>query len=898
MKRFQKAKITSGGGQATKKYANDHPLDACASSERHGTRKTALSPSKQGRLYGPEYIKGQASTRIAPAHPGFKEKCSRDRAWIKHAYLQGTELTENRPNGNTDASDCTRGSKQQIKPKRDGDLIAKKLVPLNQKSSEMFTMEHLVKKPSVVDSSPKAINKALKPHQTCKIEAAESKHKFARRTETSVHINRSIEKLQSQKNCREVGMEPQSHKMDSAAIIAELEDKGTLVKLQVKPADIQKEEAKASGFPNFKRVHHEYEDMSSEYKSFKRLPKRNKVLTKQASLPGTLRLEEVTLKHHHSVQHRKGKDRRAPSNTASVNPRDVVQKKSSDTAKHRAIEYMQERPVEMKAGIKLWREQGESRTRKVELTQRKASSRPVMEMVAIKYPHRSSCNMPSGKVNGPMNVIKKQKTTNCRVERHAKRNRSKGKQEELPVCMKGATDSEVESVEEVMYCTTNTDRNFPLKCKSDMEEPNFAQTMDCTSGTLMSCGQDQQRETVTKQLSKTTPKQNCTESDEIEDSESATEKVATRIRDKITLWQHRIEGFHTDEASEKPILLNHKISQEQGVSKDEPNDNAQADTNDIHECEPELPERGYLEDIDFVVSEFDMILHTTPKLPAREYLKDIDFVSKELFFRRKSSHQFEEEPLWSTELDSDANESNSDVITKVKHDYPFLSEMPVHNQNPCDHEFEPLMISSKERSSPDVYVNHPLNTPHTSVSQCNLATDSSESQYQPLISATRMRSSYDRIEFRAFKTPILPLPDIDDTAAASSAVKLDKSHYQPEHVAPDSSESQYQPLISATRVQDPSSRYDRVSIRAPILPLQEAAKAIKEDEDNIDDIIASGTVKLEESYYQPLVFDGQKDQSQRKSTYSACSTTNIAGDSSSDAEQETLFQRSLTITLF
>ncbi len=762
MKRFRKAKDTSGGGQATKKYANDHALDSCASSESHGTRKVALLPIKQGRLYGPEHIKvgiGQASTRITPAHPGFKEKCSRDRAWIKHAYLQGTELTENRSNGNTDASDRTRRSKQQIKPKRDGDLIAKKLVPSNRKSLEMFTAERLVKKPSVVDSSPKASNKALKPHQISKVEVAEPKHKFARKTETSVH-DKSVKKLLSQKKCGEVRMEPQSHKIDSAAIIAEF------VKLQVKPGGIKKEETKASavssksavaitvtetgskeiedrsmnsqGFPNFKRVHHEYENMSKSFIDCqttnicsggeRRLPKKDKILTKQASdsLQGTLEREAVTLEHHHSAQHRKGKGssksivltRRAPSNTASMNPRDVVQKKSSDTAKLRAIESIQERPVEIKAineGVKLWREQGESRTRIVELTQRKASSRPVMEMVAIKHPHRSSCNMPSGKVNVPMNVIKKHKTTNCRVERHAKRNR-----------------------------------------------------------TLMSCEQGQQRETITQQLSKTTAKQNCTESDEIEDSESASEKVATRKRDKITLWQHRIEGFHTVEASKQPIILNQRISQEQSVSKDEPNDNAQADTHDIHEREPELPERGYLEDIDFVVSEFDMILRTTPKLPARAYLEDIDFVSKEfeLFFRRKSSRQFEEEPLWSTELDADAYESNSDVITKDKHEYPFLSEMPVHNQNLCDHEFEPLVISSKERSSPSVYVNHPLNIPHTSTSQCNLATDSSENQYQPLISATRVQdpsSRYDRVSFRA---PRLPL---------RQAVMLSRKHYFKDH---------------------------------------------------------------------------------------------------------------------
>ncbi len=250
--------ITSGSRQATKKYANDHPLDSCASSESHGTRKAALSPSKQGRLYGPEYIKGQASTQIAPVHPGFKEKYSRDRAWIKHAYLQGTKSSENRPDGNADKSD---GPKQQIKPKRDGNLSTKKL---DQKSSEMFTADRLVKKPSVVDSFVKA------------------------------------------------GGEP---KRDTALT--------------------------------------------------------NQVLLQRAPEEKAVML---AIEQHHSAQHRKGKDKsklidcnknnaiekvsRTPPNSASVNPRDIVQKKSTDTG--RARKSMEERPAEIKAtseGVKLRRDQ-------------------------------------------------------------------------------------------------------------------------------------------------------------------------------------------------------------------------------------------------------------------------------------------------------------------------------------------------------------------------------------------------------------------------------------------------------------------------------------------------------------------------------------------------------------
>jgi hypothetical protein len=322
MKRFRKAKVTSGGGQATEKYANDHPLDACTSSERHGTRKAALSPSKQGRLYGPEYIKGQASTRIAPAHPGFKEKCSRDRAWIKHAYLQGTELSENRLNGNTDRLDCTRGSKQQIKPKRDGDLSTKKL---DQQSSETFTANRLVKKLSVVDSFVK------------------------------------------------VGGE-------------------------------------------------------------RRVPKRDKALANQTSIRGTPEEKAVTLEQHHSAQRRKGKDKsklidynkvsRTPPNSASVNPRDLIQEKSSDTGRARGS--MEERPAEIKAtseGIKLRREQVPVKRGQV-FIERSKSDEKIHVYYNLHYPDSVNTDQPTkhsddssgNKIYTPISTNSENKFTGDREE--------------------------------------------------------------------------------------------------------------------------------------------------------------------------------------------------------------------------------------------------------------------------------------------------------------------------------------------------------------------------------------------------------------------------------------------------------------------------------------------------
>ena len=148
------------------------------------------------------------------------------------------------------------------------------------------------------------------------------------------------------------------------------------------------------------------------------------------------------------------------------------------------------------------------------------------------------------------------------------------------------------------------------------------------------------------------------------------------------------------------------------------------------------------------MSEFDTILHRNPELPARAYLEDIDFICKEFkfFFRRKSRHQLKEQlkdSCRSTELDPEADGSNSDATTEDDEDdeYAFLSEATV----PCDH--EPPTVSSKQCLNPVVYINHPLlNVPRTSASH-GMA---SESQYQPLMSATgRMQEMsscrYDRV---------------------------------------------------------------------------------------------------------------------------------------------------------
>ena len=817
----------------------------------------------------------RALTQTRPAYIDFKEKCSRDREWIKYAYLQGTQLPQNRPHSDTHISDRTMRSKQQIEPKTDGGLTIKKL-PLNKESSDTFTAVSFIKKPPAVSSPTKSSNKALKQLQTSEVKAAESKHKSAESMEANVRAKsvNEIAKLLSQKKLCEIRM--QSHSSKAAR---NTDDKGALAKLRIEAAASQEEETKASAvsskssaaiivtetgstkmttvkdlsrnskdfqveqkeFPN--RMHHEHENMSGEQKSFtechrrracssteRRLTRRDKALTKQISLQGTPNKagkEAVTLHHHHSAQCRKDRSKLVlpskidrTSNTsemaltpsvASVNPRDVVQSKSSDTG---------EGLVEVKSTnerIKIWREQGASQTSKVELTQRKAHKRPVLEMVELKHPHKSlhmNCDN-KGEVklhSGNTAQILKDKTTNCGMERPVK------SKEHLPAYyMKDA--SKVEAVEAVIPCSTKTDKNLPghLQHKSDKREPNFALTLDCKPATTMSSKHALQRETITQQLLKPTLKHNTAK---VADPQSATENVATRKENKVTLRQHTFKGSSTDtfeEGSEKP-KWNWKINCEQGVhqiSKDKSDDSAYADTcgdQDIHldeESEPEIPERGYLEDIDFVVSEFDLILRSNPELPARAYLEDIDFVSKEfeLFFRRKSRHQEEQKisarnnnASETLELAPEANGSqllNSDKTTEYQNDdYACLSQLSVCNTNPCDHFHEPL--SSSQRSNPDV-ANHPLlKAPRTLPSHC-MASDLSESQYQPLISTTRSQdssSTYDLVAFRAF-------------------------------------------------------RYSRS-------PLQNAVKSQKEDQD-IDDVSASNATELDEDYYQPLLFDSEKD---------------------------------------
>ena len=148
------------------------------------------------------------------------------------------DVCDSSETNDTDASDRTTGSNEQIESKRAGSLIAKNLHS-NQGSPETFTAECFTTKTSVVCSSPTSSNKSLQQLKLSEFEMAE----LSESTETNVH-DRSVNEILSQEEC---GIQTQSHvEMDSAARNAESDDEGdVLANVQVKPAASQEKETKA-----------------------------------------------------------------------------------------------------------------------------------------------------------------------------------------------------------------------------------------------------------------------------------------------------------------------------------------------------------------------------------------------------------------------------------------------------------------------------------------------------------------------------------------------------------------------------------------------------------------------------------------------------------------------------
>ena len=163
---------------------------------------------------------------------------------------------------------------------------------------------------------------------------------------------------------------------------------------------------------------------------------------------------------------------------------------------------------------------------------------------------------------------------------------------------------------------------------------------------------------------------------------------------------------------------------------------------------PTLPERRYLEDIDFVAGEFDMILNTRPDLPDRGYLEDIDFVVGEIFFPKKEGEntapQNHEPALEMKDLSTNDREASSH--SKV------AKETNIYQQP----------VGAKGRGE----------TSHSM--QANTSSDETtgESHYQPLIiQGTQRCSDYESVQIRSTS---------GTTAHVTCSTDNDSSgHYQP-----------------------------------------------------------------------------------------------------------------------
>ena len=120
-----------------------------------------------------------------------------------------------------------------------------------------------------------------------------------------------------------------------------------------------------------------------------------------------------------------------------------------------------------------------------------------------------------------------------------------------------------------------------------------------------------------------------------------------------------------------------KKSIEQNDYNQRENFATQENTLNVNET-PELPDRNYLQDIDFVSQEFDLILKR-PELPEREYLEDIDFVAQEfdLILKRppsipcrlaeKGSGKSETDGIELRELQSNENQVMNQSTVETSH---------------------------------------------------------------------------------------------------------------------------------------------------------------------------------------------------------------------------------------
>ena len=265
---------------------------------------------------------------------------------------------------------------------------------------------------------------------------------------------------------------------------------------------------------------------------------------------------------------------------------------------------------------------------------------------------------------------------------------------------------------------------------------------------------------------------------------------------------------------------------------------------------PKLPERGYLEDIDFVVNEFDMILRKNPDLPDRNYLEDIDFVSQEfdLFFRRKSKPNDDQ--------DEQEEESNTDTAMQEtescngdKEDINF-STFQDTQQNTQSEACVPTVVSSE---SSNHYQPLTFNKEDGKLVQ-DTRLPPREGDYQPLLfrpmgTLNTATSSNSTDEERNINKDEAALPDLDaNTEANAYQPLLFTNREKHPHRVDVYLDSSHLKLCSSAKV--PSAEGDYQPL---IFEMKNSSGEVCKDPLN-STVSHSPTVPSGEGNYQPLVF--------------------------------------------
>ena len=216
---------------------------------------------------------------------------------------------------------------------------------------------------------------------------------------------------------------------------------------------------------------------------------------------------------------------------------------------------------------------------------------------------------------------------------------------------------------------------------------------------------------------------------------------------------------------------NDSLSEQEGknVHKLTAYNRRRASNEDGKEHTPELPDRDYLEDIDFVSNEFNLFFKrkqedqsgnnrtehiaskdeakdNIPALPDRRYLEDIEFVSDEfdLFFRRKTGP--------SARVDTDSKDDNKDGTVKVacSRNVARSPDMKKPMEGPGHHMALSLKEAQDGPNSESVYQSLQPRKKPTRYENVNTKNSSnSENQYQPLSLARQESKDQDSSHYQS-----------------------------------------------------------------------------------------------------------------------------------------------------